>query len=165
MDLHASRFATRGQLLLEQQRSRWDPRLIRRGLAALARAEQLGGAGVYVLQAQISACHARATDPADTDWPRIAAIYARLAAVTRSPVVELNRAMAVAMADGPAAGLAILDAVAPQLADYPWLPSARGDLLARLGRTAEARAELERAAELTQNARDRELLRAKAAAL
>ncbi|NVB85087.1 MAG: RNA polymerase subunit sigma-24 [Kofleriaceae bacterium] len=173
MELHASRAGARrgpsGEhvLLLEQDRRRWDIGMIRRGLDALAKADGLGGAGTYVLQAKISACHARATTAAETDWAEIAAIYAQLVALTRSPVVELNRAMAVAMADGPAAGLAILDAIAgePSLATYPWLPSARADLLAKLGRNAEAKAEYERAAELTRNTRDRALLLERAALL
>ena len=173
VDLHASRMATRlgpdgaPVLLLDQPRHRWDRPLIRRGLASLARAEQLGGAGLYVLQAKISACHARAMRPEDTDWAQIARLYGALATLRPSPVVEINRAMAVAMSDGPQAGLAIVDAVAvdPALARYHWLPSVRGELLARLGRLDEARAELLRAAELAGNARDREQLRARAAAL
>jgi predicted RNA polymerase sigma factor len=155
-------------LLLDQNRGRWDRMLIQRGLAALARAESLGGArGPYALQAAIAACHARALTPEATDWPRIATLYATLAEVVPSPVVELNRAMAVSMASGPAAGLEIVDALAsePALASYHLLPSVRGDLLAKLGRFAEAREEVERAASLTRNARERELLLARAEAL
>ena len=154
-------------LLLEQDRARWDRLLIGRGLAALERAEALGGAlGPYALQAAIAACHARAQTPQATDWPRIAALYDALAQLAPSPVVELNRAVAVAMAFGPAAGLEIADALTaePRLAGYHLLPSVRGDLLARLGRAAEARAEFERAAALTRNARERELLLERAAA-
>jgi RNA polymerase sigma factor (sigma-70 family) len=154
-------------LLLEQDRARWDRLLIGRGLAALERAEALGGAlGPYALQAAIAACHARAQTPQATDWPRIAALYDALAQLAPSPVVELNRAVAVAMAFGPAAGLEIADALTaePRLAGYHLLPSVRGDLLARLGRSAEARAEFERAAALTRNARERELLLERAAA-
>ncbi len=167
MELHASRIPTRlapnGEpvSLLEQDRARWDHVQIRRGIDALGRVEALGGArGRYALQAAISACHARATTAAATDWARIAELYRELAVVTPSPVVELNRAMAVAMAHGPAAGLEILDAIGdePALRDYHWLPSARGDLLAKLGRLDEARRELERAAQLTPNARERDLL-------
>jgi RNA polymerase sigma factor (sigma-70 family) len=173
MEIQASRSRARvdasGEpvLLLDQDRSRWDPLLIRRGLAALARAEELGGAhGSYALQAAIAACHARARAPTDTDWPRIVALYGELAALTRSPIVELNRAVAVAMAHGPAAGLALVDALRtePTLASYHLLPSVRGDLLTKLGRLAEARAELEHAAALTRNARERALLLARAAA-
>jgi predicted RNA polymerase sigma factor len=155
-------------LLLDQNRGRWDRVLIQRGLAALARAEALGGArGPYALQAAIAACHARALTPEATDWPRIAALYAALAEVTPSPVVELNRAMAISMAFGPEAGLAIVDALTaePALAGYHLLSSARGDLLARLGRFEEARVEVERAASLTRNARERDLLMARAEAL
>jgi RNA polymerase sigma factor (sigma-70 family) len=154
-------------LLLDQDRGRWDHLLIQRGLAALARAERLGGArGPYALQAQIAACHARARTAAETDWARIAALYAELAEVMPSPVVELNRAVAVAMADGPAAGLALVDALRdePALERYHLLPSVRGDLLVRLGRLAEAADELERAATLTHNERERTLLRERAAA-
>ncbi|MGP0091828.1 MAG: RNA polymerase sigma factor [Xanthobacteraceae bacterium] len=174
MEIQASRFAARtglsGEpvLLLDQNRARWDQLLIRRGLAALDRAEALGGApGPYALQAAIAACHARARMPADTDWPRIAALYAALAALAPSPVVELNRAVALAMAFGPAAGLKLVDALVsePSLKTYHLLPSVRGDLLAKLGRFEEARAEFERAASLTRNARERALLldRARAA--
>ena len=154
-------------LLMEQDRGRWDRLLIGRGLTALGRAEALGGAlGPYALQAAIAACHARAPTPQATDWPRIAALYDALAQLAPSPVVELNRAVAVAMAFGPAAGLDIADALRaePRLAGYHLLPSVRGDLLARLGRPAEARAEFERAAALTRNARERELLLERAAA-
>jgi RNA polymerase sigma factor (sigma-70 family) len=168
MELQASRVAARVDaagrpvLLLDQDRSRWDPLLIRRGLAALERAESLAGAapGPYALQAAIAACHARARVPGETDWPRIAAIYDALAQVSPSPVVEINRAVAVGMAFGPAAGLEIVDALRDEksLRNYQWLPSVRGDLLAKLGRTNEARAEFERAAALATNARERELL-------
>ncbi|HTM19774.1 MAG TPA: RNA polymerase sigma factor [Kofleriaceae bacterium] len=173
MEIQASRTAARtgpdGQpiLLLEQNRARWDRLLIRRGLDALARAEALGGAhGPYALQAAIAACHARAATAADTDWVRIAALYAALAQVQPSPVVELNRAVAVGMAFGPAAALELVDALAgePALAGYHLLPSVRGDLLFKLGRLDEARAEFERAAAQTRNARERELLLARAAA-
>ena len=173
MELTAARAAARTDaagrpvLLLEQDRGRWDRLLIRRGLAALERAEQLGGAGgPYALQAAIAACHARAPAPQDTDWPRIAALYAALARLAPSPVVELNRAVAVSMASGPAAGLAIVDAIAaePVLKSYHLLPSVRGDLLAKLGRNDEARAEFARAASLARNGRERELLLGRAAA-
>ena len=172
MEIQASRLAARvdggGEpiLLMDQNRSRWDHLLIGRGLAALARAESQGGAlGPYALQAAIAACHARARDPADTDWPRIAALYDALAQVTPSPVVELNRAVAVSRAFGPAAGLVIVDAIAGDraLAGYHLLPSVRGDLLARLGRNAEAAAEFRRAAEMTRNERERSLLLGRAA--
>ncbi len=152
-------------LLLDQNRARWDQLLIRRGLDALARAEALGGAaGPYALQAAIAACHARARVAADTDWARIAALYGVLAATAPSPVVELNRAVAVGMASGPAAGLAIADALtsAPALAGYHLLPVVRAEFLGKLGRTAEARAELRRAASLTRNARERTLLEERA---
>jgi RNA polymerase sigma-70 factor (ECF subfamily) len=164
MELNASRLAARTDasgepiLLLDQDRSRWDPLLIRRGLAALARAQALGGAkGPYALQAALVACHARARTAAETDWQGIAALYTELLERVPSPVVALNRAVAVAMAEGPAAGLALLDALSsePLLAQYPLLPSARADLLSKLGRKSEARAEFERAALLTQNARQR----------
>ena len=167
MEIQASRSKARtgprGEpvLLLEQDRRRWDQLLIRRGLAALERAEKLGGArGPYVLQASIAACHARAVRAEETDWARIAALYAELAFVTPSPVVELNRAVAVGMAFGPAAGLEVVDGLMrePALAGYHLLPSVRGDLLVKLGRMDEARAELERAVSLTRNARERELL-------
>ena len=152
-------------LLLEQDRGRWDRLLIGRGLAALARAEALGGTlGPYALQAAIAACHARARTPEETDWARIAALYDALAELAPSPVVELNRAVALAMAFGPAAGLELVDELQsePSLAAYHWLPSVRGDLLARLGRSDEARTEFERAAALTQNVRERTLLLARA---
>jgi RNA polymerase sigma factor (sigma-70 family) len=152
-------------LLLEQNRARWDQLLIHRGLAALARAESLGGAhGPYALQAAIAACHARARTAEDTDWSRIAALYEVLAARVPSPIVELNRAVAVGMAEGPAAGLALVDGLAtePALKAYHLLPSVRGDLLVKLGRRDEARSEFERAASLTRNARERELLRQRA---
>src|SRR5467141_1411997 len=148
-------------LLLDQDRSRWDQLLIRRGLAALERAGKLGGArGPYTLQAAIAACHATARTAQETDWPRIAALYEALAQQTPSPVVELNRAVAVAMAFGPAAGLELVDALAsePVLKSYHLLPSVRGDFLFKLGRFAEAQAEFERAASLVRNARERELL-------
>jgi len=173
MEIQASRAAARtgpsGEpiLLLDQNRARWDQLLIRRGLAALERAERLGEApGPYRLQAAIAACHARARTAADTDWKRIASLYAELAEVAPSPVVELNRAVAVSMAEGPAAGLALADRLRgePALAAYHLLPTVRGDLLAKLGRHAEARAEFERAAALTRNARERALLLARAAA-
>ncbi|WP_206370434.1 RNA polymerase sigma factor [Solimonas marina] len=171
MALQASRTAARtdadGQpiLLLDQNRALWDRLLIHHGLEALARAAARGDApGPYRLQAEIAACHARALHADATDWSRIAALYAELALLTRSPVVELNRAVAVAMADGPAAGLAIVDALrdTPALRHYHLLPSVRGDLLERLGRHDEARSEFEQAATLTQNARERELLLARA---
>jgi RNA polymerase sigma factor (sigma-70 family) len=174
MEIQASRSRARvsptGEpiLLLDQDRARWDQLLIRRGLAALERAEELGGAhGPYALQAAIAACHARARTGADTDWARIAALYDALAQLLPSPVVELNRAVAVAMAHGPAAGLALVDALLsePSLRSYHLLPAVRGDLLAKLGRVEEARAECERAASLTHNARERDLLLERAAAL
>ncbi|HMR34507.1 MAG TPA: RNA polymerase sigma factor [Geminicoccaceae bacterium] len=174
MELQASRTPARtgpsGEpvLLLDQDRGRWDRLLIRRGLAALARAEALGGSrGAYALQAALAACHARARRPGDTDWARIAAIYATLAEVAPSPVVELNRAVAVGMAEGPAAGLVLVDALAaePALAGYHLLPAVRGDLLAKLGRGAEARREFARAAAMTRNERERVLLRDRAEAL
>jgi len=172
MELQASRAASRVGpdgapiLLLEQNRARWDRLLIRRGLRALERATQLGGAdGVYALQAAIAACHAQAATAEATPWPRIAALYARLATVAPSPVVELNRAVAVAMAFGPAAGLALADALReePLLQHYHLLPAVRADLLQRLGRVDEARGEFERAAQLTRNARERAVLLARAA--
>jgi RNA polymerase sigma-70 factor (ECF subfamily) len=174
MEIQASRVRARmgptGEpvLLLDQDRARWDHVLIRRGLDALARAEALGGAaGPYAMQAAIAACHARARSGDETDWERIAALYGTLARLTPSPVVELNRAVAVSFARGPAAGLAIVDALTsePSLERYHLLPSVRGDLLAKLGRASEARAELERAASLTRNVRERDLLLARAAAL
>jgi RNA polymerase sigma-70 factor (ECF subfamily) len=173
MEIHASRAGARtgpdGEpiLLLEQDRARWNRTLVRRGLAALARAQSLGGAfGPYTLQAAIAACHARAGSAAETDWRQIAALYGVLARVMPSPVVELNRAVAVAMAFGPAAGLELIDALVaePSLRTYHLLPSVRGDLLAKLSRFDEARAEFERAATLTSNARERALLAQRAAA-
>jgi RNA polymerase sigma factor (sigma-70 family) len=167
MEIQASRAAARtgpdGEpvLLLDQDRARWDHAQIRRGLSALGRAEGAGGPrGPYALQAAIAACHVRAPTAADTDWKRIAGLYGELAAAAPSPVVELNRAVAVGMAFGPAAGLEVADALVaePALAGYHLLPSVRGDLLARLGRRAEARAEFERAAALTKNVRERRLL-------
>ncbi|MDB5114078.1 MAG: polymerase subunit sigma-24 [Chloroflexi bacterium] len=172
MEIQASRSRARAGpsgepvLLLDQDRSRWDRLLVRRGLAALARAQQLGGAlGPYALQAAIAACHARAHTPEETDWEGIAALYDALAQLAPSPVVELNRGVAVAMAFGPAAGLEVVDALTgePSLRAYHLLPSVRGDLLARLGRDGEAREEFERAAALTRNARERELLLDRAA--
>jgi RNA polymerase sigma factor (sigma-70 family) len=172
MELNASRTAARTDaagepvLLLEQNRALWGQLQIRRGLKALDQARALGGeGGVYALQAAIIACHARAGAAADTDWARIAELYARLAAVTGSPVVELNRAVAVGMAGGPEAGLAILDRLAgePALKGYHLLPSVRGDFLRRLGRHAEARAAFEIAATLTGNLREQDLLRRRAA--
>ncbi|MFB9233947.1 RNA polymerase sigma factor [Plantactinospora siamensis] len=153
-------------LLFEQDRTRWNRLFIRRGLAALDRARTLGDAGPYTLQAEIAACHARAAAPADTDWPRIADLYARLATLVPSPVVELNRAVAVSFAAGPAAGLELARSLVdePALADYHLLPAVLGDLLAKLGRYAEARVEFDRAAELTGNERERALLRERAAA-
>jgi len=153
-------------LLLDQERALWDRLLIRRGFAALERAERLGGAmGPYALQAAIAACHARATKAAETDWPRIAALYDAVAQLVPSPVVELNRAVAVGMAFGPAAGLDLVDTLVPEpsLKAYYLLPAVRGDLLRKLGRSDEARAEFERAASLTQNVRERELLQRRAA--
>ncbi len=172
MELNASRTAARTDaagdpvLLLEQDRTRWDRGAIDRGLAALARAEAQGGAGPYVLQAAIARCHAVAVQPEQTDWSAIAAVYGRLGALTPSPVVALNHAMAIAMADGPDAGLARLDVLLdePSLRAYHLLPAARADLLERLGRRGEARAEFERAAGLTHNARQRARLLARAAA-
>jgi RNA polymerase sigma factor (sigma-70 family) len=158
--------AGRPILLQDQDRARWDPLLIRRGLAALARAQALGGGrGVYTLQAAIAACHAQAPAAAATDWARIAALYGELAQAAPSPVVELNRAVAVAMAEGPAAGLAIVERLRdePALRRYQWLPSVRGDLLEKLGRTEEARQAFLEAAQLAGNERERELLLARAA--
>ena len=171
MEIQASRAAARvgpsGEpvLLLDQDRSRWNQLLIRRGLAALDRASDLGGArGPYTLQASIAACHARARVPWATDWTRIADLYAALAEITPSPIVELNRAVAVGMALGPAAGLAIVDSLVndPSLENYHLLPSVRGDLLSKLGRDHEARAEFARAASLTRNSREKALLLARA---
>ncbi len=153
-------------LLADQDRSRWDPLLIHRGLAALARAQVLPGPlGPYGLQAAIAACHAQAASAAETDWVRIAALYDALAQASPSPVVELNRAVAVSMAFGPKPALALLETIAaePTLARYHLLPSVRGDLLTKLGRREEARAEFERAAELTGNERERQLLLGRAA--
>ena len=173
MEIQASRTRARvgpnGEpiLLLDQNRAQWDQLLIRRGLNALERARKLGGAlGPYALQAAIAACHGRARTAEETDWTRIAALYDALAQLAPSPVVELNRAVAVAMAFGPAAGLEIADALMEEgaLAGYHLLPAVRGDFLAKLGRHDEARAELERALSLTRNARERELLLARAAA-
>lgn len=171
MEIQASRLSARsgpdGALipLTEQNRARWDQLLIRRGLDALARAEALGGAGPYALQAALAACHARARSPADTDWPRIAALYDRLRAVMPSPVVDLNRAVAHSMAFGPEAGLRLLDEISdPALRNYAPLPAARGDFLFRCGRLAEARSEFEAAAALTRNAREAAFLRARAGA-
>lgn len=168
MEIQVSRTAARtgpdGEpvLLLDQDRSAWDHAAIRRGLAALVRAEELAGARstAYVVQARIAACHARAPTAAATEWPRIAALYTALAAVAPSPVVELNRAVALAMAFGPRAGLELVDAIAgdPALSGYHLLPSVRGDLLAKLGRMEEARADFERAADLTKNERERAFL-------
>jgi len=172
MEIQASRSRARvgpsGEpiLLLDQDRGRWDHVLIRRGLAALGRAEALGGAhGPYALQAAIAACHARARTGEETDWRRIAGLYEELARIAPSPVVELNRAVAIAMAFGPALGLELVDALAtePSLKTYYLLPSVRGDLLAKLGRSGEARDEFERAASLTRNTRERELLLGRAA--
>ena len=171
MEIQASRIHARVDaqgrpvLLLDQDRSRWDLLLIRRGFAALERAQALGGAGgPYALQAALAACHARAHSAEQTDWAQIVALYDVLAQVSPSPVVELNRAVAVGMAFGPAAALEIVDLLAADaaLANYHWLPSVRGDLLEKLGRMAEARAEFERAATMTRNARERELLLARA---
>jgi RNA polymerase sigma factor (sigma-70 family) len=171
MEIQASRAVARtgptGEpiLLLDQDRAKWDWLLIRRGLSALERAERLGVAsGPYVLQAAIAACHARARVAAETDWATIVALYGELAQLMPSPIVELNRAVAVSMASGPAAALELVDAIAsePVLKNYHLLPSVRGDLLAKLGRFDEARPEFERAASLTRNARERELLLARA---
>jgi RNA polymerase sigma-70 factor, ECF subfamily len=167
MEIQASRSKARTRpsgepiLLFDQNRAHWDQLLIRRGLAALAHAERLGTApGPYVLQAEIAACHARARTPQETDWPRIVSLYAALGEIAPSPVVELNRAVAVAMAFGPAAGLELVDALTSErsLENYHLLPSVRGDLLKKLNRFDEAREEFERAASLTRNARERELL-------
>jgi RNA polymerase sigma factor (sigma-70 family) len=171
MEIQASRIRARVDpsgapiLLLDQNRSRWDQLLIRRGFAALDRAEKLGGAfGPYALQAAIAACHARARSPEETDWPRIVALYDALVQLAPSPVVELNRAVALSMAYGPEAGLEVVDALTsePSLKNYHLLPSVRGDLLARLARYEEARAEFERAAALTFNERERDLLNQRA---
>jgi RNA polymerase sigma factor (sigma-70 family) len=173
MELQASRLRARvgphGEpvLLADQDRARWDHLLVQRGLAGLRRAEKLSGAlGPYTLQAAIAACHARARSVKETDWPRIVALYDALTALTGSPVVELNRAVAVTMAFGPEAGLELVDSLAdePALRGYHLLPSVRGDILVRLGRLAEAREEFERAAELCNNAREHELLLARSVA-
>jgi RNA polymerase sigma-70 factor (ECF subfamily) len=173
MEIQASRSRARtgphGEpiLLLDQNRARWDHVLVARGLAALERAEQMGGAiGPYALQAAIAGCHARARTAEETDWQRIALLYSMLGRVAPSPVVELNRAVAVGMADGPAAGLAIVNGLAGEkaLSGYHLLPAVRGDFLFKLGRLDEARAEFERAASLTRNTREQELLRSRAAA-
>jgi RNA polymerase sigma-70 factor (ECF subfamily) len=172
MEIQASRARARvgpdGEpiLLMEQDRSRWDRLLIGRGLAALARAEKIGGSlGPYALQAAIAACHARAFRPDDTDWLRIVALYDALAELNPSPVIELNRAVAIGMADGPEAGLEIVDELRnePALKEYHLLPAVRGDLLFKLGRLDDARSEFERAAFMTQNARERKLLLDRAA--
>jgi predicted RNA polymerase sigma factor len=171
MEIQASRAGARisakGEpiLLLDQDRRRWDRLLIGRGLTALERAERLGGSkGAYALQAAIAACHARATRAEETDWPRIAALYAELVEVVPSPVVELNRAVAVSMAEGPEAALPIAEALIgePALRDYHLLPSVLGDLLFRLGRFAEAREAFQRAAAMTRNDRERDVLAARA---
>jgi RNA polymerase sigma-70 factor, ECF subfamily len=170
MEIQSSRFGARttptGEpiLLLEQNRAQWDQLLIRRGLAALDRANRIGGVGPYVLQAAIAACHARAHTAEETEWTRIAELYADLAQVAPSPIVQLNRAVAIAMAFGPAAGLELVDALStdPSLKNYHLLPAVRGDFLFKLGRFAEAREEFERAATLAQNARERDLLLARA---
>ena len=170
MEIQASRLKARigpdGALLTltEQNRARWDQLMIRRGLEALARAEALGGDGPYALQAALAACHARARSPADTDWARIAALYDRLQALTPSPVVDLNRAVAYSMAFGPEAGLKLIDEIADAAAlrNYAPLPAARGDFLFRAGRPAEARCEFEAAARLTRNVRERAFLLARA---
>jgi predicted RNA polymerase sigma factor len=173
MELQASRSKARvgpsGEpiLLLEQDRGRWDHLLIRRGLEALERAERLadGALGPYGLQAAIAACHARSRAADETDWPRIAALYDALAQLLPTPVVRLNRAVAVGMAYGPAAALELVDALISEAAlrSYHLLPSVRGDLLEKLGRSSEAREEFERAASLAQNLRDRALLHERAA--
>jgi RNA polymerase sigma factor (sigma-70 family) len=174
MELQASRMAARTDaqgrpiLLAQQDRRRWDPLLIRRGLSALERAEALGGGrGVYALQAAIAACHARSPSSAETDWARIASLYATLAEVAPSPVVELNRAVAVAQAEGPAAALAIVERLRgePSMRRYQWLPGVHGDLLEKLGRKAEAREAFLEAASLAGNARERELMEERARAL
>jgi RNA polymerase sigma-70 factor (ECF subfamily) len=174
MELQASRARARigpegeAVLLLDQDRARWDQLLIRRGLAALERAEELSGAlGPYTLQAAIAACHARARRAEDTDWDRIVALYDALTEITRNPVVELNRGMAVAMASGAEAGLEIVDELvaAGALDGYHLLPAVRGDLLEKLGRRREARAEFELAASMTRNSRERDVLLGRASAL
>jgi predicted RNA polymerase sigma factor len=173
MEIQASRLRARvgpgGQpiLLLDQDRSRWDHILIGRGLKALERAESLGERGPYAMQAAIAACHARARTADATDWKRISTLYEELGELAPSPIIELNRAVAVGMAHGPAAGLAIVDTLRsePSLKSYHLLPSVRADLLAKLGRSEEARAEFERAASLTRNTRERDLLLGRAAAM
>jgi predicted RNA polymerase sigma factor len=172
MELHASRLRARTDaagtpvLLLDQNRAQWDHVLVHRGLAALERGERLGGIrGPYCLQAEIAACHARARQADETDWVRIAALYTALAQVSPSPIVDLNRAVAIGMAFGPAAGLELVDALVsePSLRGYHLLPSVRGDLLHKLERFDEARGEFERAAALTSNAPERKLLLERAA--
>jgi predicted RNA polymerase sigma factor len=170
MEIQASRLRARtgsgGEIVTldRQDRARWDRLLIAHGLTALDRAEELGGTGSYAVQAKIAACHASAPRGEDTDWGRIAALYGDLVALTRSPIAELNRAVAVSRADGPAAGLAVTDGLldVAALRNYHLLPSVRGDLLAKLGRSREARAEFERAAELTANEAERVHLLARA---
>jgi RNA polymerase sigma-70 factor, ECF subfamily len=172
MEIQASRARARVKpngepiVLLLQDRTQWDHEAIQRGLLALQRAEALGGRDSYVLQAQIAACHGRARVSEETDWRRIVLLYTELAELTPSPVIELNRAVAVSMADGPAAALLLVDALThePALVGYPFLPAVRGDLLVKLGRLSEARQALEQAAALTRNARERDLLLARAAA-
>lgn len=171
MEIQASRLRARtgpdGEIITldQQDRARWDRLLITHGLAELDRAEEIDGTGSYAIQAKIAACHARALRAADTDWARIASLYDDLVVLTGSPVVELNRAVAVSMADGPAAGLAVTDGLrnVAALRSYHLLPSVRGDLLAKLGRLGEARTEFERAAELTSNQAERAHLLARAA--
>ena len=171
MEIQSSRSAARVDsegnpvLLLNQDRSLWDRQAIARGMAALMRAHLLRGRGPYVLQAEIAACHGRAQTPQETDWVRLASLYAELARLTPSPVIELNRALAVSMAEGPEAGLSILEPLRhePALKSYHLLPAARGDMLLRLGRTAEAKAEFKRAAELASHEKDRQLLLARVA--
>ena len=172
MELNASRIAARTDaagdpiLLMDQNRMLWDRLQIRRGLGALARACELGGEhGFYALQAAIVACHARAVAPDETEWPRIAMLYGQLSGLVRSPVIELNRAVAIGMAEGPAVALAIVEGLAgePALKNYHLLESVRGDLLRKLGRFSEARAAFENAAALAGNSRERELLRRRAA--
>ena len=173
MEIQASRTRARitptGEpvVLFDQNRTQWDQLLIHRGLTAIERAHKLNAArGPYLLQAEIAACHARARTPPETDWPRIVILYTELAQLTPSPVIELNRAIAVSMADGPQAGLTLVDALAsePSLARYHLLPGVRADLLYKLGRHREARTEFERAAALTRNTRERALLLTRAAA-
>ena len=171
MELNASRTAARTDaagapiLLMDQNRGLWDQLQIRRGMLALARSRELGSIdGFYALQAAIVACHARASTPGETDWPRISELYAELASLVRSPIIELNRAVAVGMAEGPAAALPIVDRLSdePALKAYHLLPSVRGDLLQKLGRLDEARAAFELAADLAGNKRERELLKRRA---